>query len=54
VFAKLETLLRRAAPRDRQTIWKRISTLLDRIPATECQDYIQNTGYIEPPGRLPL
>lgn len=29
VFAKLKTLRRRTAPRNRQTLWKRISTLLD-------------------------
>jgi transposase len=48
VFAKLKTLLRRAAPRTRQTLWKKIGTLLDRFPATECQNYIANAGYLAP------
>jgi transposase len=45
VFAKLKTLLRRAAPRTRQTLWKRIGTLLDHFPTHECQNYIANAGY---------
>lgn len=45
VFAKLKTLLRRAAPRTRQTLWKRIGTLLDHFPTHECQNYIVNAGY---------
>lgn len=48
VFAKLKTLLRRAAPRTRQTLWRRIGTLLDRFPAPECQNYITNAGYLTP------
>jgi transposase len=45
VFAKLKTLLRRAAPRTRQTLWERIGSLLDHFPADECQNYIVNAGY---------
>ena len=48
VFAKLKTLLRRAAPRTRQTLWQRIGTLLDRFPPAECQNYINSAGYIAP------
>jgi transposase len=48
VFAKLKTLLRRAAPRTRQTLWKRIGLLLDRFPTAECQNYITNAGYLAP------
>jgi len=48
VFAKLKTLLRRAAPRNRQALWKRIGTLLDRFPEAECQNYIANAGYPAP------
>jgi transposase len=45
VFAKLKTLLRRAAPRNRPTLRQRIGTLLDRFPPPECQNYITNAGY---------
>lgn len=48
VFAKLKALLRRAAPRNRQALWKRIGTLLDRFPQVECQNYIANAGYAAP------
>jgi transposase len=45
VFAKLKTLLRRAAPRNRQALWKGIGKLLDRFQPAECQNYITNAGY---------
>jgi transposase len=45
VFAKLKALLRRAAPRNRQTLWKSIGKLLDCFPAVECQNFIANAGY---------
>ena len=48
VFAKLKTLLRKAAPRTRETLWKRIGSLLDNFTAAECQNYIRNAGYAEP------
>jgi transposase len=48
VFAKLKTLLRRAAPRNRQTLWRHIGTLLDSFPAPECQNYIGGAGYVAP------
>jgi transposase len=46
VFSKLKTLLRRAAPRNRQTLWKSIGKLLDRFPVAECRNYIANAGYV--------
>ena len=48
VFAKLKTLLRRAAPRNRQALWQRIGSLLDRFTPAECQNYIRNAGYSAP------
>ena len=48
VFAKLKTLLRRVAPRNRQTLWKSIGNLLDRFPASECRNYIDSAGYRAP------
>jgi len=44
VFAKLKTLLRRAAPRTRQSLWKRIGGLLDHFTTDACQNYILNAG----------
>jgi transposase len=54
VFAKLKTLLRRTAPRDRQTLWQGIGELLDRFTPAECRNYIANSGYPSLPTRLPL
>jgi transposase len=48
LFAKLKTLLRRAAPRDRHTLWKSIGTILDNFPPAECRNYIDNAGYLAP------
>ena len=48
VFAKLKTMLRRAAPRDRHGLWKTIGTLLDRFSSAECRNYLQNAGYPVP------
>jgi transposase len=48
VFAKLKALLRRAAPRNRYALWNSIGTLLDRFPADECRNYIDNAGYAAP------
>lgn len=45
VFAKLKTLLRKAAERSVETVWKRIGQLLDRFPPAECANYLRNAGY---------
>jgi len=45
VFAKLKTLLRKAAERTVETTWKRIGTLLDAFPPQECANYFANAGY---------
>jgi transposase len=45
VFAKLKTLLRRAAQRDREALWQGIGNLLDRFTAAECRNYIADAGY---------
>ena len=45
VFAKLKLLLRRAAERTTEDIWRRIGTLLDNFPPTECASYLRNSGY---------
>ncbi len=45
VFAKLKTLLRKAAERTLETTWKRIGTLLDAFSSHECANYLRNSGY---------
>ena len=45
VFAKLKTLLRKAAERTLEATWKRIGALLDRFEPNECANYFRNLGY---------
>jgi len=45
VFAKLKTLLRKAAERSVEATWRRIGTLLDAFSAQECANYLTNAGY---------
>jgi transposase len=44
-FAKLKALLRKAAARTLDDLWSTIAALLDRFPATECANYLVNSGY---------
>lgn len=45
VFAKLKTLLRKAAERTVEATWKRIGTLLAAFSTQECTNYFRNAGY---------
>jgi transposase len=45
VFAKLKTLLRKAAERSVETAWRRIGILLDAFSPHECANYLRNSGY---------
>ena len=45
VFAKLKTLLRKAAERTVDAIWKRIGALLNDFTPQECANYFRNAGY---------
>jgi len=45
VFAKLKTLLRKAAERTVEATWKRIATLLTASTPKECANYFVNAGY---------
>jgi transposase len=45
VFAKLKTLLRKAAERTIPATWQRIGQLLDTFTAQECANYLTNSGY---------
>ncbi len=48
VFAKLKALLRKAAPRNRDALWKTIGASLNRFTATECANYIRHCSYGHP------
>ena len=45
VFAKLKTLLRKAAERTVETTWRRIGALLTCFTPQECANYFANAGY---------
>lgn len=45
LFAKLKTLLRKAAERTIEALWDRIGTLLDAFSAQECANYFRHDGY---------
>jgi len=45
VFAKLKTLLRKAAERTVEATWRRIGKLLDHFSPEECANYLVNSGY---------
>jgi transposase len=45
VFAKLKTLLRKAARRTTDAIWRQIGALLRAFSPQECANYFRNAGY---------
>jgi len=45
VFAKLKRLLRKAARRTTEAIWRQIGTLLSTFSPQECANYFRNAGY---------
>jgi transposase len=45
VFAKLKTLLRKAAERTLEATWKKIGQLLQSFEPRECAAYLRNAGY---------
>ena len=45
-FAKLKSLLRKAAARSIDTLWKVIGRIVRRIPSQECANYFANLGYV--------
>lgn len=45
VFAKLKTLLRKAAERTIEATWRRIGALLRDFSPQECANYFRNAGY---------
>jgi transposase len=46
LFSKLKTLLRKAATRATEELWKEIGKLLDTITADECANYFSSSGYV--------
>lgn len=48
-FAKLKALLRKAAERSVEGLWATIGKLLDCFSPAECQNYIENAGYVRSP-----
>jgi hypothetical protein len=45
MFAKLKTLLRKAAERTVEATCKRIGDLFDHFTPGECANYLANAGY---------
>ena len=45
VFAKLKALLRKAAKRGFDDLWKQIGELLSVFTEQECRNYLRNSGY---------
>jgi transposase len=45
VIAKLKHLLRKAAERTKETVWRKIGSLLDQFTPQECENSIRNAGY---------
>jgi len=52
-FAKLKALLRTAARRTVDALWRAIGNALDAFSPAECARYLANAGYV-PPNREPL
>ncbi len=44
-FSKIKTLMRKAAERTVDAVWKRLGKLLDTISPQECSNYFANAGY---------
>jgi transposase len=49
VFAKLKSLLRKAAPRTREALWQTIGEKLSMFSPAECLNYLHHCGYRHPP-----
>ena len=48
MFAKLKALLRKAAPRTREALWRTIGEKLSMFTPAECQNYLRHCGYGHP------
>ena len=45
-FSKLKALLRKAARRDIDALWKEIGELLKTVSPTECTNFFDSCGYV--------
>lgn len=45
-FSKLKTLLRKAAKRATEALWKEIGDLLNTVTPSECSNYFDSSGYV--------
>jgi transposase len=45
VFAKLKRLVRSAAERTVDGLWRAIGRLIDQFPPAECRNYFRHCGY---------
>jgi transposase len=45
-FSKLKSLLRKAAKRSIDELWKEIGRLLDSVTQSECENFIASCGYV--------
>ena len=52
-FAKLKTLLRKAAARTVSSLWDALGDLIDRFAPEECANFLASAGYV-PLNRNPL
>jgi transposase len=46
LFAKLKTLLRKAAQRSTEELWTEIGELLNTVTPSECANYFASAGYV--------
>lgn len=46
LFSKLKTLLRKAACRSSEDLWKQIGELLNTVSSRECENYFASSGYV--------
>jgi transposase len=44
-FSKIKALLRKAAERSMEGLWKKIGEILEKITPNDCQGYFRNCGY---------
>jgi transposase len=45
VFAKVKSILRSAAERTVEGLWRRLGEMLDEFPSAECRRYLRHCGY---------
>lgn len=53
-FSKLKRLVRTAAERTVEGLWRAIGTLIDQFPPAECLNYFRHCGYHATKTRSPL